>query len=142
MYNIMYHNSINVPLRQVYMVVVCGGMMSTFKHCNWWHVSIKCLANISCISKSFLKGSSSSRLNYAYSMTIEQVGYIHTYIIIKQQSPSVVSYWFVQKKQHHLLTSTQGQEEEEKMIICSLCHESLKSSLSLSLSLKGFTLLI
>ena len=61
----------------------------------------------------------------------------HTYIIIKQKSPSVVSYWFVQKKQHHLLTSTQGQEEEEKMIICSLCHESLKSSLSPSL--KGFT---
>ena len=49
----------------------------------------------------------------------------------------MVSYWFVQKKQRHLLTSTQGQEEEEKMIICSLCHESLKSSLSPSL--KGFT---
>ena len=99
MYNIMYHNSINVPLRQVYMVVVCGRMMSTFKHCNWWHVSIKCLANISCISKSFLKGSSSSRLNYAYSMTIEQVGYIHTYIYYYKAAESQCGKLLVRPKE-------------------------------------------
>ena len=126
MYNIMYHNSINVPLRQVYMVVVCGRMMSTFKHCNWWHVSIKCLANISCISKSFLKGSSSSssRLNYAYSMTIEQVGYIHTtYIYYYKAEESQCGKLLVRPKEAasfaYLYSRTRRRGEDDHLLTLS-----------------------